>query len=92
MEIPVFRMAAILQLPITPLSRSRLWIGLHPVLQNLRPMTHPPIVPRAEWQLARDRLMAKERELTQAHDTLAAACLRPPMWRVDPSLSILAPP
>ena len=35
-------------------------------------MTHPPIVTVKEWESALERLRAKEKELTRAHDALAA--------------------
>jgi predicted dithiol-disulfide oxidoreductase (DUF899 family) len=39
----------------------------------------PPVVSPAEWQAFSDRLLAKEKELTRAHDALAAERRRLPM-------------
>jgi predicted dithiol-disulfide oxidoreductase (DUF899 family) len=44
---------------------------------------YPKVVSQAEWQAAHDALMAKEKELTQARDALAAERRRQPMVRVD---------
>src|SRR5262244_1030772 len=43
----------------------------------------PKIVTRAEWILARNDLLAKEKELTRALDTLAAQRRRLPMVRIE---------
>ena len=43
----------------------------------------PPIVSRAEWQAARERLLVKEKAATRARDALAAERRRLPMVRVD---------
>jgi predicted dithiol-disulfide oxidoreductase (DUF899 family) len=46
-------------------------------------MTHPPIVSPAEWQAAREGLLAKEKEATRVRDALAAERRRLPMVRID---------
>ena len=43
----------------------------------------PPIVSRAEWRVARDKLLVKEKEATRMRDALAAERRRLPMIRVD---------
>src|SRR5688572_13936931 len=43
----------------------------------------PKIVSQAEWQAARDALLAKEKEMTRALDALAAERRRLPMVRID---------
>src|SRR5262249_37965882 len=43
----------------------------------------PKIVPQAEWQAARDKLLVKEKEATRALDALAAERRRLPMVRID---------
>ena len=43
----------------------------------------PPIVSRAEWRVARDKLLVKEKEATRMRDALAAERRRLPMVRVD---------
>jgi predicted dithiol-disulfide oxidoreductase (DUF899 family) len=43
----------------------------------------PPVVSLAQWQRARDNLLAKEKAATRARDTLAAERRRLPMVRVD---------
>ena len=35
-------------------------------------MNLPPIVPRQEWEAARERLLVKEKAMTRARDALAA--------------------
>jgi predicted dithiol-disulfide oxidoreductase (DUF899 family) len=47
------------------------------------PIAHPPIVSLAEWQAARDTLLAKEKAMTRALDALAAERRRLPMARID---------
>jgi predicted dithiol-disulfide oxidoreductase (DUF899 family) len=44
-------------------------------------MRLPPVVSEAEWQAARERLLAKEKEATRARDALAAERRRLPMVR-----------
>ncbi|HEX9598585.1 MAG TPA: DUF899 family protein, partial [Gaiellaceae bacterium] len=46
-------------------------------------MNLPPVVSATEWQAARDALLAKEKEATDARDTLAAERRRLPMVRID---------
>jgi len=46
-------------------------------------MTHPQIVDRKEWEAALERLRAKEKELTRAHDALAAERRRLPWLRIE---------
>src|SRR6059058_5150813 len=43
----------------------------------------PPIVSRAEWQAARERLLVKEKAATRARDALAAERRRLPMVRIE---------
>ena len=46
-------------------------------------MNLPPIVSQAEWQAARDALLAKEKEATQARDALAAERRRLPRVQIE---------
>lgn len=46
-------------------------------------MSLPQVAPPAEWQIARDTLLAKEKEATRARDALAAERRRLPMVRID---------
>ena len=46
-------------------------------------MRLPPVVSPAEWQAARDALLAKEKEATRARDALAAERRRLPMVRIE---------
>src|SRR5436190_22873179 len=46
-------------------------------------MKTPPIVARAEWDAARQQLLAKEKSLTRARDALAADRRRMPWLAVD---------
>ena len=46
-------------------------------------MKKPPIVPREEWDAARERLLAREKELTHARDALAAERRRMPWLHVE---------
>src|SRR5262245_22249865 len=46
-------------------------------------MTPPEIVSPEEWQKARERLLAKEKEATRAQDALAAERRRLPMVKID---------
>jgi predicted dithiol-disulfide oxidoreductase (DUF899 family) len=48
-------------------------------------MTQPTVVSRAQWITARKHLLAKEKELTRAADTLAAERRALPMVRIDKS-------
>jgi predicted dithiol-disulfide oxidoreductase (DUF899 family) len=51
----------------------------------------PKIVSQAEWQAARDKLLVKEKELTKAHDALAAERRRLPMVLIDKPYSFEGP-
>jgi len=44
---------------------------------------HPRVVPTAEWEAAREQLLAKEKELTRARDALAAERRRMPWMAVE---------
>ena len=46
-------------------------------------MTLTLVVPEAEWQAARERLLVKEKEATRALDALAAERRRLPMVRIE---------
>jgi predicted dithiol-disulfide oxidoreductase (DUF899 family) len=46
-------------------------------------MKRPPIVSRAEWDEARERLLVKEKELTRARDAMAAQRRRMPWMAVQ---------
>src|SRR5919201_456144 len=46
-------------------------------------MNLPPVVSPAEWQAAREKLLAKEKEATRARDALAADRRRLPMVEID---------
>lgn len=46
-------------------------------------ITLPPIVSRADWQAARDVLLAKEKEATRAQDRLSAERRRLPMVEIE---------
>ncbi len=46
-------------------------------------MSLPQVVSATEWQAARDRLLAKEKEATRASDALAAERRRLPMVRIE---------
>jgi predicted dithiol-disulfide oxidoreductase (DUF899 family) len=46
-------------------------------------MNLPPVVSPTEWQAARDNLLVKEKEATQARDALAAERRRLPMVQID---------
>ena len=41
-------------------------------------MQTPPVVTQQEWEAAREQLLVKEKEVTRAHDALAAARRRMP--------------
>jgi predicted dithiol-disulfide oxidoreductase (DUF899 family) len=47
------------------------------------PMNTPPIVSPQEWEVARERLLVKEKALTRARDALAAERRRMPWLAVD---------
>jgi predicted dithiol-disulfide oxidoreductase (DUF899 family) len=46
-------------------------------------MKTPPIVSREEWNAAREKLLVQEKELSRAHDALAAKRRRMPWMAVD---------
>jgi predicted dithiol-disulfide oxidoreductase (DUF899 family) len=46
-------------------------------------MNRPPVVSPAEWQAAREALLAEEKEATRARDALAARRRRLPVVRID---------
>jgi predicted dithiol-disulfide oxidoreductase (DUF899 family) len=46
-------------------------------------MNLPPVVSPAEWQVAREKLLVKEKEATRARDALAAERRRLPMVEID---------
>src|SRR5690242_3509310 len=46
-------------------------------------MTHPQVVSREEWLVARQALLTKEKEATHARDRLNAERRRLPMVRID---------
>src|SRR5271170_4384619 len=46
-------------------------------------MKTPPVVSPQEWQVARQQLLVKEKELTRARDALAAERRRMPWLAVD---------
>ena len=48
-------------------------------------MDTPPIVSPEEWEAARQRLLAKEKELTRARDALAADRRRMPWLNIGPT-------
>ncbi|MFI6762875.1 DUF899 domain-containing protein [Micromonospora sp. NPDC050417] len=54
-------------------------------------MTLPPIVTAEEWQVARDRLLAKEKVATRALDALAAERRRLPMVRFRTDTTFTGP-
>jgi len=51
----------------------------------------PPIVSKREWQAARDRLLAKEKEATRARDALAAERRRLPRVRIEKGYEFAGP-
>ena len=54
-------------------------------------MKTPPIVSLEEWNAARERLLAKEKELTRACDALAAERRRMPWMAVEKEYSFEGP-
>ncbi len=50
---------------------------------ELAGMETPPIVPREEWEAAREKMLIKEKTLTKARDELAAERRRMPWLRID---------
>jgi predicted dithiol-disulfide oxidoreductase (DUF899 family) len=51
----------------------------------------PKVVSEEEWRAAREILLAKEKELTHAHDALAAQRRRLPMVRIEKSYTFEGP-
>jgi predicted dithiol-disulfide oxidoreductase (DUF899 family) len=56
-----------------------------------RPMKTPPVLPAAQWEAARQNLLAKEKALTRAGDALAAERRRMPWMRVEKSYTFDSP-
>jgi predicted dithiol-disulfide oxidoreductase (DUF899 family) len=54
-------------------------------------MSLPEVVPPAEWDAAREQLLAKEKEATRARDALAAERRRLPMVRIDKDYAFEGP-
>src|SRR5215471_11658066 len=54
-------------------------------------MKTPPIVSLGEWNAARERLLAKEKEVTRARDALAAERRRMPWMAVEKEYSFEGP-
>ncbi|HCT75569.1 MAG TPA: DUF899 domain-containing protein [Micromonosporaceae bacterium] len=54
-------------------------------------MNLPPIVSAADWQIARDELLAKEKAATKALDALAAERRRLPMVRITSDYDLQSP-
>jgi len=54
-------------------------------------MNLPPVVSETEWQLARDALLAKEKEATRARDALAAERRRLPRVRIEKEYAFEGP-
>jgi len=52
-------------------------------MKTEKPINHPTIVSREEWQHARDQLLVKEKAATHAKDALAAERRRLPMVRIE---------
>jgi predicted dithiol-disulfide oxidoreductase (DUF899 family) len=52
-------------------------------LKEGHPMNTPPIVSPQEWEVARQELLVKEKELTRAHDAMAAQRRRMPWMAVE---------
>ena len=59
--------------------------------QQSLPATTPSVVPPQEWEAARQELLAKEKELTRAHDALAAQRRRMPWTRVEQDYAFEGP-
>ena len=54
-------------------------------------MRRPPIVPREEWEAAREQLLVKEKALTRARDALAAERRRMPWLAVEKAYEFVGP-
>src|SRR5215469_15361617 len=59
------------------------WAKVLAMELSVNTTSRPPIVSRAEWQLARARLLEKEKAATRVQDALAAERRRLPMVRID---------
>ena len=51
-------------------------------------MNRPKVVTEAQWRVARDELLVKEKEVTRARDVSAAERRGLPMVRIAPSTGI----
>src|SRR5436309_15979856 len=51
----------------------------------------PPIVSPSEWEVAREKLLAKEKEATRSRDSLAAERRRLPMVLIDKDYVVEGP-
>jgi predicted dithiol-disulfide oxidoreductase (DUF899 family) len=54
-------------------------------------MSLPQVLSAAEWRIARESLLVKEKEATRARDRLAAERRRPPMVKIDRDYVCCAP-
>jgi len=54
-------------------------------------MNRPEVVSAAEWQAAREELLAREKELTRQRDALAAERRRLPMVRIEKDYAFEGP-
>jgi predicted dithiol-disulfide oxidoreductase (DUF899 family) len=54
-------------------------------------MRRPPIVPREQWEAAREQLLVKEKALTRARDALAAERRRMPWLAVEKAYEFVGP-
>jgi len=54
-------------------------------------MQKPPVVSPEQWKAAREQLLVKEKELTRAHDALAAQRRRMPWMRVEKNYTFDSP-
>ena len=54
-------------------------------------MRTPPVVPRQEWEAAREQLLVKEKALSRARDALAAERRRMPWLAVDKAYAFIGP-
>jgi predicted dithiol-disulfide oxidoreductase (DUF899 family) len=59
------------------------WAAVNERLKEEQGMKTPPIVSPPEWDEARERLLAKEKELTRARDAMAAQRRRMPWMAVE---------
>ncbi|HEX4183532.1 MAG TPA: DUF899 domain-containing protein [Caulobacteraceae bacterium] len=61
------------------------------IVDGLRALNAPPIVPPRAWEAAREQLLAKEKALTRARDALAAERRRMPWLAVDKAYAFDGP-